>query len=647
MLSGSQLQTLNEVLVGVFPDAAHLRMMATYAGLDPSEFPADRSLRETTFYLVQSAQRQGRLEELIDVVQREYPKNVQLSSALDELRSALSESPGPAPVRSKIVEGGRTPEALPGPTTDAVPTHFDRPSLGDDLGRQALVEVLADRLRRLRGEDTEDPKGAPAVGEGLMIHLHAPWGAGKTTLLNLLREELRAPADARLVPWIAVNFDAWQHQRVAPPWWWLLSAIRRDGVTALRRRGLLSAAWFVVRDLRWRAWNARPALIAAFLVACLAALIVVTDGFGLGNKSLSGLRVAATAVSALIALGLTIWGLVGGLGRWLAFGGSPPATRVLQRTQDPLRASQRRFEFLIDALAAPTVILIDDIDRCRADFAVELLEGIQTLFLDRPVTYVIAADREWLCQCYDEAYRPFASCVGDAGRPLGHLFLEKTFQMSLELPPVPDAVLNRYWEGLLRGRPPDARKRKRHEFDELARAQFADLSTLDEVMGALATNGESDASAEARRRAAMQRLNSPDLEAGLQHALEPFAGLVGSNPRSMKRLVNSYGVERALRVRTGATLGSDERIQNVLWTIVKLRWPVLAQYLSQHPELANILAGNAAPTDFDPIPENLQPLFTDFHVREVFAGEGVGIHLDADGVRQFLRWGATPSSVGT
>jgi KAP family P-loop domain len=41
----------------------------------------------------------------------------------------------------------------------------------------------------------------------------------------------------------------------------------------------------------------------------------------------------------------------------------------------------------------PVVVFVDDLDRCESKYVVEFLEGIQTLFREAPITYVVAADR--------------------------------------------------------------------------------------------------------------------------------------------------------------------------------------------------------------------------------------------------------------
>ncbi len=96
------------------------------------------------------------------------------------------------------------------PSADAVPTHADSPASTDQLGREAFAQALAERLRRLHAEDPHS---------SFMLQIHGPWGAGKTSLLGFLARELAQdrPGDAQ-AKWIVVHFNAWQHQRIAPPW---------------------------------------------------------------------------------------------------------------------------------------------------------------------------------------------------------------------------------------------------------------------------------------------------------------------------------------------------------------------------------------------------------------------------------------------
>ena len=50
----------------------------------------------------------------------------------------------------------------------------------------------------------------------------------------------------------------------------------------------------------------------------------------------------------------------------------------------------------------------------------------------------------------------------------------------------------------------------------------------------------------------------------------------------MKRLVNAYGFYQATHILEGRTVSPDALAR---WTIVELRWPVLAEYIAVRPEI--------------------------------------------------------------
>jgi len=82
----------------------------------------------------------------------------------------------------------------------------------------------------------------------------------------------------------------------------------------------------------------------------------------------------------------------------------------------------------------PVCVFIDDLDRCGADYVVNLLEGIQTLFRHKKVAYVVAADRNWIKASFEVRYAPFSVAVGSAGQPLGYLFLRRFFKYPRQFP---------------------------------------------------------------------------------------------------------------------------------------------------------------------------------------------------------------------
>jgi hypothetical protein len=90
-------------------------------------------------------------------------------------------------------------------------------------------------------------------GGAFLVHLHAPWGAGKTSLLNFLAAELRE-RDEKLgfERWVVVNFNAWRHQRIAPPWWWLMTTLYVEAVRELDQFDRWRAVRLRIHEWWWR-----------------------------------------------------------------------------------------------------------------------------------------------------------------------------------------------------------------------------------------------------------------------------------------------------------------------------------------------------------------------------------------------------------
>jgi KAP family P-loop domain/Clp amino terminal domain, pathogenicity island component len=571
----------------------------------------------------------------------------------DGVRAALErylDSPALQPENTSVDEQSE-PAAEPSPPLAAVPTHGDRPARDDELGRVRLAEILAERMRRIRGEDTElpaatrrerraklrrDRKAAKETGS-FLIHVHAPWGAGKSSLLNFLGAELRNLGESsafqarrtkeeHLSQWIVADFSAWEHQRLEPPWWWLLAAMRRSAARELWKINRGRWLWFRVRDAWWHLWNARATVLALLLAGGLLVLAWLLNWFGLEGSDLTALKATAVSVTALIAFVTLMWGRIRGTSTLLAFGSAAGAVRFMRRSHDPLGVYRRRFSWLVRASGRPMAVIVDDLDRCKPEYVVALLEGIQTLFADQPVTFVVAADRTWLCQSFATSYGAFDAVVGEPGRPLGYLFLEKTFQVSMEIPPMSPEVREQFWGAL--NRPAVATRKPGATDSTLAADAYRDTLSLRDVEDRRRSlRREPNADQEAIDRGAVRRLNAPELQARLEDDLSAYADLLENNPRAMKRLLNSYGIERDRLLRENDELSRDERRQLVLFAILRLRWPQFAEYLLRYPGKVKWFEQAEPEVDADHV---FRTLFFDDDVRRFFGAASDGVSLDAD-----------------
>ena len=88
--------------------------------------------------------------------------------------------------------------------------------------------------------------------------------------------------------------------------------------------------------------------------------------------------------------------------------------------------------------------------------------------------------------------------------------------------------------------------------------------------------------------------------------------LLLANPRGMKRFINTYSVLRILRTLEGNTVDQDAL---ALWTIIRVRWPLLADHLERDAEMVNAIKTGDRVTDF---PDSVKSLAVTPTVRKFF-----------------------------
>lgn len=534
---------------------------------------------------------------------------------------------------------------------ETVPTHTDNPALIDELGRQSFARVLARRIRDARMEEAKNATdglkararldgsagkvSAEQRGGAFLVHLHAPWGAGKTSLLNFLTEALHRTDRDDDRPWVVVNFNAWRHQRIAPPWWWLMTTMYREAVRELRRLHKGRAIYVWAREYFWRFKGGWPGIVALLIVAAGLVLLWQTGFLGSLRRtdsiSLETIPAVIVAAATVTASAVTLWGVVRGFGRWVFAASARGARQLLDNTNDPMRLVHEHVDDLTRWVGHDIAVMIDDLDRCKAPYVVELLEGIQTLFRDVPVTFVVAADRDWLSDSYATEYGSFVNVSKQPGQPVGYLFLEKTFQISVGLPAAGNRI-GTFWERLLRS----ANVSDVPSLEEARTQAKADLGGMRSADAAQTVDrepGKTPAEIQARREAVAIEMVSERAQRDHVHTLAPFRALLGRdpNPRAMKRLVNAYGITRGAEILAGRNLTADHQKEQetALWTILEMRWPRLASYLAKHPEDVGAIGAGGSLSD---VPKDLRPLFGDREVVDLVQGKAAGVDakLDAD-----------------
>jgi hypothetical protein len=587
------------------------------------------------------------------------------SPSQDVEDSALEQSPLP-PILPALGQQKR------GPLLESVEPQSDEPTADDQLGRRPFAQALVERMDKLYQKGGQD---------GFAAHIHAPWGAGKTSILMMMRDLMIAPdritADGKLAPrWVVINFNAWEQERRNPPWWPLVELMKaeclksfsnpnvgwlrmfkecgkhlwygRDRIQRLDQAALLQARWV------W--WKIRTDALP-YLLAFAVALICLWMLWAVGKSPNGGTPSIFEWMLKVFTAAVAAYATFFSAGRVVFFGSVTAAKFYDDISQDPLKRITGLFKSIVEKTNKPICVFIDDLDRCRADYVVDLLEGIQTSFRYKNVAYVVAADRSWIKASFEERYSTFSNIVGNIGQPLGYLFLEKIFQVSTPVPGMGDKTRSAYWNRLLKGAvlpkqngqqaaeganpiQPLSGNVPKEQFDRAVEIRRADLR---EKHGESLTREQAEAILEKsdtseERAAVVLELNaSRAAEKEAEHLLAQYTGIVPDNPRVMKRMVNAFAMRQAIGILERNMTPAEVLAR---WTILEQRFPALADLLIEHPEWTPMLANNVADEDREKLSPLLLPFANSEIIRNII-GAADDHPLTVDHVRAITRGSAS------
>jgi hypothetical protein len=503
----------------------------------------------------------------------------QTSSFASESTKAFSEEPAE-----------ETPEEKDTTGSDKIPFHLDLVDDVDRLNREPIAKSLTRLLNNQIFKTKINNEGEEKSNFAFMVHLQGAWGDGKSTFLNLIEKNL----DSKENKWIVIHFNAWQNQHITPPWWPFLDQIYRQ---AFRKIPWYKKPYLWIKErlrrlIKYRGFS-RFIIILLVIIFSVSILIFQEQVFhflmqlGLftnteNEASLKTVFDTIVAISSVIGLFYT-------LASFLSkpfFVSSPEAAKTfLEKAADPMQKIKNHFQSLIkdiDTCGFKTAIFIDDLDRCNDKFTVELLEGIQTLFRDKQVLYVVAGDKHWISTCFENHYQNYNAVVKEPTQKLGYLFLEKAFQLTLRLPNVSGDIKKGYWEYILQINPNKESKvesinpeRKASIIQEIQKeyktADYSSPSVVKEFKEKYDLN-EEDAT-----DITLEILDKDNQD--VHHVLQEHFDLLDTNPRGIKRLANQYNIYRNILIAEGKSFNRDKLFR---WIILQNKYPVFTDWIEHN-----------------------------------------------------------------
>lgn len=223
----------------------------------------------------------------------------------------------------------------------------ENPFKNDALKRQSVVEFVRDLIKQLEGP--------------FVLALDSPWGTGKTTVVRMLRVSLKKEGVT------SAYFNAWKEDYVSDPLIPMVAAIDELKVEDDESGAQFGERMTAVKRVASKV--ARRGLVAAVKLATMNAV-------DLDDVTEDVLSSAAGDVT----------------------------DDVIEAFKQEKASLERFREALGDAVKAvqpkegrsPLVFFIDELDRCRPTFAIELLERIKHLFDLPNLVFVLSIDRKQL-----------------------------------------------------------------------------------------------------------------------------------------------------------------------------------------------------------------------------------------------------------
>lgn len=471
---------------------------------------------------------------------------------------------------------------------DKIDFHLDNPALEDKLGRRPIAKSLA----KLINDDIFGNKKCYSF----MAHLQGRWGEGKSSFMKFLENGLQDTGNDR---WIVIHYNAWKNQTVDPPWWTFLDALyKQSKIQISKKRPFYSKLTLIFNELINR-FN-KPSLHLIIFILVLLFLILISIPFQTQIEQTFGFLKPILGDSKITILALLGGGslitIIQSWSKFLLLNNAENARLFVEKTENPAESIKAHFENLIKSIQKRSgskktpfriAFFIDDLDRCNSDYVVKLLEGIQTMFNEQKVFYLIAADKHWIAKSFESEYAKYSDTV-KKGTKLGYSFIEKNFQLSIRLPNPSPKQVSQYWDFILNSKENDSSNTKSSKESlasfqsELNNSDQTDILSGEKNLTELAEKHQ--ITLEEAQSVILEKVNESTKD--IEHLLREYHELIGNNPRAVKRLANQYTIYRNLIL---IEQNKVNPLKLFRWVVLQNRWPILIDEIESNPSIISAI----------------------------------------------------------
>jgi hypothetical protein len=292
---------------------------------------------------------------------------------------------------------------------------------GDVLQRTRVARDLTDYLCARYENKPNEP--------GFVLAINAEWGFGKTFLLSKWAEDLRRQG------YPAVNFDAWRNDFTPEPLIAFIAEIQKSLAPVIKTIPAAKRYWDnAVKKLQVLYKPAGKILLQALAKKITGQTVdelqVLIDDADDANESESevpdGGGSAATDRAEITKALKKIYAL---------------ALKEHEGKSEAIKSFKENLSLLVCELQAeaevklPVFFFVDELDRCRPDYAIELLEGIKHLFGVPGIYFVVATNMQQLSHSTKAVYGATFE---------GQRYLKRFFDLEYRLPDPDNKLYAKY-----------------------------------------------------------------------------------------------------------------------------------------------------------------------------------------------------------
>lgn len=288
----------------------------------------------------------------------------------------------------------------------------------DLLNNEAIATTIIGLLR-------EKPDHPVTIG------VHGDWGAGKSSVLEMIEAGFVDDDDV-----LCLKFNGWRFQGFEDAKIALIEGI----VTGLvEKRPAMTRAAGAVKDIFNRIDWLKVAKRAGGLAVTAFTGIPTPDQISAVVGTLEGLFADPSKVATKENLTAAIDGVKSIL--------KPGETR---NVPEEVEAFRKAFDRLLkDAGIKQLIVLIDDLDRCLPDTAIETLEAIRLFVFTARTAFVVAADEAMIEYAVRKHFPDLPETTGP--RDYARNYLEKLIQVPFRIPALGETETRIYVTLLLTG----------------------------------------------------------------------------------------------------------------------------------------------------------------------------------------------------